>query len=173
MTVSARKIKIFEQRTTHVDRQTGEITLDEVVHAEVSALVAEPAYIKLYIDDLGRLCNLTDGQRSILLYVAACVNYYGFVLLPTGQKARIAKSASCSISAVNNAVNFFCKNNIRRKEGGGLYELNPDFFARGKWREIRERRKEFYTTTTYRRDRTKEVQTNIIESLPTDVSSSS
>ncbi|MEI7795607.1 MAG: replication/maintenance protein RepL [Methylococcaceae bacterium] len=166
MNNSARRIATFEQRTRHIDKHTGEITLDEVVLTDISGLAAEPAYVKLYIDDLGRLCNLTDGQRSILLYVAACVDYSGFVLLPTGQKERIAKSAGCSISAINNAITHFCKNNILRKEGGGLYELNPDYFARGKWREIRERRKEFYTKTTYRRDGTKEVETNVIEALP-------
>lgn len=124
---------------------------------------AEPDYIKLYIGDLGGLCGLTDGQRSILLYVAARVGYDGMVILPTGIKEQLAKSANCSVSAVNNAVNFFCKQNILRKEGGGLYELNPDFFARGKWREIRERRKAFCTKITYTPDGNRVIETNTID----------
>jgi hypothetical protein len=45
----------------------------------------------------------------------------------------------------------------------GLYELNPDYFAKGKWREIRERRKAFYTTITYTPDGQRTVKTDLID----------
>ena len=156
----------IEKRERIIDKLTGELLLDKTNVVDIYKMPNEPAYVKFYIDDLASLQKLTAGETQILLYVAACADYKGMIALPAGIKKRIASSASCSDGAVNNSVNKFCKNNILRKEGGGLYELNPDFFARGKWREIRERRKEFYTTTTYRRDGTKEVETNVIEALP-------
>ncbi len=156
-------MKAIEKRERVIDTLTGELLSDKTNIIDINQLPAEPEYIKLYIGDLGRLCDLTDGQRSILLYIAACTDYQGIAMLPTGQKIRIAKSVNCSIGAVNNAVNFFCKRNILRKEGIGLYELNPDYFARGKWREIRERRKDFQTKITYRRDGTRMIETNTIE----------
>jgi hypothetical protein len=155
-----------EKRERVVDKLTGELLSDETNVIDIYRMPAEPAFIKFYIDDLASLQKLTAGETQILLYVAACADYKGMIALPTGIKKRIANSANCSDGAVNNAVNKFCKSDILRKEGGGLYELNPDYFARGKWREIRERRKEFYTKTTYRRDGTKEVETNVIETLP-------
>jgi len=153
----------IEKREIHIDHISGEITQDKSHVIDIKPTPNEPEYIKLYINDLGKLCNLSNGQRSILLYVAACVNYDGFVLLPSGQKARIAKSAQCSVSSVNNAVNFFCKMNILNKEGGGVYELNPDLFARGKWRDIRERRQAFYTKITYTPQGERKVITDIVE----------
>jgi hypothetical protein len=153
----------IQKREIHIDTLNGEIIHDKTNVIDFTSVPNEPDYIKLYIGDLGKLCCLSDGQKAILLYIAACVGYDGLVLLPVGQKARIAKSAKCSISAVNNAVNFFCKKQILIKEGGGLYELNPDYFARGKWREIRERRKSFYTKITYTPDGQKTVETNVID----------
>jgi hypothetical protein len=152
-----------QKRDVLIDTATGEVLRDKTNIIDFTSVPAEPEYIKVYINDLGRLCDLSDGQRTILLYIAACVGYDGFVLLPAGQKARIAKSAKCSVSAVNNAVNAFCKSNILKKQAGGLYELNPDYFARGKWREIRERRKAFYTKITYTPDGQRTMETAVID----------
>ncbi len=153
----------IQKREVHIDTITGEVIHDRTNVIDFTSVPNEPDYIKLYINDLGKLCDLSDGQRTILLYIAACVGYDGLVLLPVGQKARIAKSAKCSVSAVNNAVNFFCKADILKKQAGGLYELNPDYFARGKWREIRERRKAFYTKITYSPDGERTVKTDVVD----------
>jgi len=155
--------KSIETRQQIIDNNTGELLHDTTNIIDIHHMTAEPAYIKLYIDDLGLLSRLSAGESQILIYVAACADYKGMVALPTGIKTRIVKTIGCSDSAVNNAVNKFCKENILRKEGGGLYELNPDYFARGKWREIRERRKDFQTKITYRRDGTRMIETNTIE----------
>ncbi len=165
-----RKMATIEKRTTHIDKQTGEVLYDNIVQTDIGIIAAEPAYVKLYIDDLGGLHDLSNGQRSILLYISSYSGYDGYVSLPLGIKNKIAKQADCTVSAINTAIMKLCKVNLLRHDDVGLYELNPDYFARGKWREIRERRKEFYTKTTYRRDGTKEVETNVIETLPADVS---
>jgi len=154
----------LEKREIHVDHLSGEITQDKSSIIDIKYSPTEPEYIKLYINDLSKLCSLSNIQHTILLHVAACVGYDGFILLPSGQKERIAKNAQCSVSSVNNAVNFFCKAHILIKEGGGLYELNPELFARGKWRDIRERRQAFQTKITYTPDGTRTMTTDIIES---------
>ena len=153
----------IEQREHVIDNNTGELLSDKTNIIDMYKMPSEPAYIKLYIDDLSGLQSLTAGETQILLYVAACSNYQGEVLLPTGIKKRIAKTINCSEGAVNNAVNLFCKKQILKKSGGGLYELNPDYFARGKWREIRERRKAFQSITTYLPNGNKIVETNMID----------
>jgi hypothetical protein len=154
---------IIEKREQHVDSKTGEIIHDKTNVISFTHLPNEPEYIKLYLNDLGGLCKLSDGQRSILLYMAACSGYDGVIMLPLGQKARIANTANCSISAINNAINTFCKNKILKRLDVGLYELNPDYFARGKWREIRERRKAFYTKITYTPNGERTIETDFVE----------
>jgi hypothetical protein len=155
--------RVIETRRQIVDQLTGELLYDKTNVIDINKMPDEPAYIKLYIDDLSGLQELTAGETKILLYVAACSDYKGMVALPTGIKSRIAKSIGCSDGAVSNAVNLFCKKRILRKEGGGLYELNPDYFARGQWRKIRERRQAFYTKITYTPDGQRIVETNIVE----------
>jgi hypothetical protein len=154
--------KIIERQQI-IDNNTGELLYDKTNVIDINKMPDEPAYIKFYIDDLSGLQGLTAGETKILLYVAASADYKGMLALPTGIKSRIAKSIGCSDGAVNNAVNLFCKKQILIKEGGGLYELNPDYFARGKWREIRERRKAFYTKITYTPDGQRVVKTDLIE----------
>jgi Firmicute plasmid replication protein (RepL) len=153
----------IEKRQQIIDNNTGELLSDKTNVIDIHKMPDEPAYIKFYINDLSGLQGLTAGETQILLYVAACADYKGMIALPTGIKSRIAKHIGCSDGAVNNAVNLFCKKRILNKEGGGLYELNPDYFARGKWREIRERRKAFYTKITYSPDGERTVKTDVVD----------
>ncbi len=155
----------IETRQQLVDTLTGELLRDETTYSQTNFVPNEPAYIKLYIEDLGNLCRLTAGETKILLQIAALANYSGIIALPAGIKADVAAIVGCKPPVVNNALTSFCNHGVLRRNGVGVYELNPDYFARGKWREIRERRKEFYTKTIYRRDGTKEVETSIIETL--------
>ena len=161
----------IEKRERVIDKLTGELLSDQTNVVDINRMPSEPAYIKFYIEDLSLLKKLTAGETRILLYLAAVADYSGEVLLPLGIKKRIASSAELSVQAVSNAITKFTSKQILNRVDTSIYELNPDLFARGKWREIRERRKEFYTKTTYRRDGTKEVETNVIETLPADVSS--
>lgn len=154
---------VLEKREQTIDQTTGEILHDKSNVISFSQMPEEPAYIKLYIDDLSRLNRLTPGETKILLYVAARADYEGIASLPLGIKNRIATSAGCSASAVSSAISKFCNEKILKRLDVGVYELNPDYFARGKWREIRERRKEFYTKITYKPNGERTVKTEIVE----------
>lgn len=163
MSVSAKRISTIENRTTYIDKLTGEVLLDTTTLTDISGLTAEPAYIKLYIDDLGGLCRLTAGETKILLQIAALANYSGIIALPAGIKAEVAELVGCKPAVVNNALTSFCNSRVMNRKSVGVYELNPDYFARGKWREIRERRKEFYTKITYTPDGQRTVTTDVVE----------
>lgn len=163
MTASTKRIASIENKTTHIDSLTGEVLHESTTLTDISGLTAEPAYIKLYIDDLGGLCRLTAGETKILLQVAALANYSGVIALPAGIKSEIAAQVGCKPAVVNNALTSFCNSKVMVRRGIGVYELNPDYFARGKWREIRERRKAFQSITTYLPDGNKIVETNMID----------
>jgi hypothetical protein len=74
-----------------------------------------------------------------------------------------------SVSAINNAITCFCKNKIFKRLDIGLYELNPDYFVRRKWKETREHGKAFYTTITYTSDGQRVVRRDSIESSSLDI----
>lgn len=124
-----------------------DITKENVV--SIRKMEDEPAYIKLYIDDLGKVLGLQDSHRKILMLVAASVDYEGIVSMAIGRKARIAATLECSVKTVDNAVIEFTKQGILKRIGRGEYELNPNLFAKGAWREIRERRQSFVMTVNY------------------------
>jgi len=156
----ATKLQVTEKQ---IDRLTGELLSEKTNVIDITKMPDEPAYIKFYIDDLSLLNKLTAGETRVLLYVAASANYEGEALLPLVIKKRIANTADLSVQAVNNAITKFCNRKILRRLDTALYELNPDLFARGKWREIRERRKTFYTKITYQPNGEKTIVTETEE----------
>ncbi len=153
----------LEQRKIEIDNHTGEILSDISNIIDLSKIPDEPAYIKFYIEDLSLINKLTAGETRILLYIAASANYNGEVLIPLVIKKRIASSADLSIQAISNAITKFCNKRILKRLDSSLYLLNPDLFAKGKWREIRERRKAFQSVTTYYADGKKVIETNLLD----------
>ena len=132
---------------------TNEITGETISRTsnviDIRVMEPEPAYIKLYIEDISRIFNLQQGHQEILAYVAASVDYEGIVSLAIGRKARIAATLNCSVKSIDNAITEYIKHGILARIGRGEYELDPNLFAKGKWRDIRERRMGFRTTITY------------------------
>lgn len=123
--------------------------------ADVRPLPKEPEFIKLYIQDLARIFELQNQHQDILIYLAASADYDGVISLTAGRKERIANTvslttgSSCSPKSVTNAVGEYIKRGLIRRVGRGEYELDPHLFARGEWRQIRERRTTFQMHVTY------------------------
>ena len=130
----------------------------------ITKLPPEPAYIKLYVDDLGYLMGIQEGHRSILLYIAASVGYDGFVTLTLARKARIAATVGMAVKTVDNAITALIKATILRREGRCEYELNPSLFAKGEWMHIRERREAFNLQITYSKINGRTISTRKTES---------
>ena len=139
----------FERVETVVDVLTGEIMSERKNVIAFNPMPAEPAYVKLYIEDLGKLLDLQSGHRDILLHVAANVAYDGLVSMTAMRKNRIAAALKCSIRSIDNAITEFVRREILLRVGRAEYELNPHLFAKGSWKEIRERRLQFTMRVNY------------------------
>jgi hypothetical protein len=133
----------LEHRTTVRDHLTGEVVHDTATVHSIERLPREPDYIKLYVDEIGRLHGLQAGHREILLYVASMVGYDGCVVLNPRRKGQIAITLRISPRSIDNALSELVKAGLLRRLGKGDFELNPFLFARGDWRSIRERRESF------------------------------
>lgn len=149
----------FERVETVVDVLTDEILSERRNVISFNPMPPEPSYVKLYIEDLGRLLDLQSGHRDILLHVAATVAYDGLVSMTTLRKSRIAASLKCSIRSIDNAITEFVKRDILLRVGRAEYELNPHLFAKGSWKEIRERRLPFTTRITYSAEHGRVIET--------------
>lgn len=109
----------------------------------------EPPYVKMYIDDLGRISGLQASHTAILTYVAALVDYDGIITLNARRKACVAATTGCSVKTIENAITEYMKHDIVRRIGRAEYELNPSLFAKGEWKNIRERREAFSVHISY------------------------
>ena len=139
----------FERVETTVDTLSGEVLQEKKNIIAFNPVPPEPAYVKLYIDDLGKLLDLQGGHRDILLYVAANVAYDGLVSMTAMRKSRIAATLKCSVRSIDNAITEFVRRKILLRVGRAEYELNPALFAKGNWRDIRERRLKFSAKISY------------------------
>jgi hypothetical protein len=141
-----------EKHTTQFDNLTGEVTHSESIVSYEKKIPTEPPYIKLYTSDIGSLCGLTAGATRVLIPLTSLADYEDEISLSRGLKERIARDLEVSLSLVNNAVTELVKKEVIYRigsEGSGLYGLNPVYFARGKWRDIYEKRKALKITITY------------------------
>lgn len=140
----------IETRSTLVDQETGEVLHDVSKVVSILKLPKEPAYLKLYIEDMSRFLGINQSSyQHILLYVAAAAAYDGVVTLNARRKAAIALTTGTSVKTINNAITKFVKTEVLRRVGHGDYEINPHLFAKGEWNEIRLRRERFKFTVYY------------------------
>lgn len=132
-----------------VDELTGEITHQTTNVFALNKMPPEPAYIKMYVDDIGKLHGLKPITREVLLYVAASMGYDGVASLTVRRRSAIALTVGTSTQVVNNSLSECVKAKLLRIVSRGEYELSPEIFARGSWAEIRERRQKFIASFIY------------------------
>lgn len=139
----------LERSEQTIDHLTGEITKHTSTVVQLNKLPPEPEYIKLYVDDIGKLHGLSPTHREVLLYVAAASGYDGIATISARRKAAIALTIGGSVKTVSNALTECLKAGLLRRVAHGEYEPNPYVFGRGSWAEIRERRQRFVASFVY------------------------
>lgn len=139
----------LERVVQTTDELTGEITSRTSNVVELKRLPPEPEYIKLYVEDIGKLHGLSPAHREVLLYVAAASGYDGIATISARRKAAIAMTIKGTVKTVSNALTECVKAKLLRRVGHGEYEPNPFIFGRGSWAEIRERRQQFVASFVY------------------------
>ena len=123
------------------------------IESEAMEFLPEATYINSYIKNLGNLFGLTTVAIKVLMCLVSKVDYEGELSLPRGIREKVGKElGGVSLGVINNAITELVKKEIISRvgsQGSGVYSLNPDFFARGKWRDIYYKRKSFKVTMTY------------------------
>ena len=129
-----KKIHNIEEKTL-VDVETGEVKKQEKTN--VYKIQSEPAYIKLYIDDISKLYDLSGVTNNVLYELVKKMNYEGQICLNAGIKREIASRLGLkNIRSINNYLTTFCKKDILDWVDTGIYIANPNLFGRGSWADI-------------------------------------
>lgn len=138
---------VYNEIKREIDFTTGEIKKEE--NTNVVKIPREPPYVKMYIDDIAKILELTSGCRSLLYCLIKKMDYEGVITLTKSSRDRIADQIGVKETAIRNQITQLCKKGILRRLGTGEFEANPNLFARGDWSDIHKRRKNFKFIINY------------------------
>jgi hypothetical protein len=112
----------------------------EITQREVSSkkIPAEPNFIKLYLQDICKLNDLPKTSSKLLNELLKYSNYENLILLPAGIKKEIAKKLDTTVATLDNALSKLTKKEVLKREGTGMYRLNPFLFGKGSWANVSE-----------------------------------
>lgn len=133
----------YMAQTTTVNVDTGEVKkYEETTHIKVSS---EPNYIKLYIKTLLLFKDLPHTLNPILIEFLNYMSYANIEENHGGQliyvnidmKNNIAKKLKLSLDSINKCLFKLEKAKIFKRVGKGTYQVNPNMFGKGEWKDIK------------------------------------
>jgi hypothetical protein len=142
------KILKHDSVRSRINQSTGEMELIE--STKIARLDAEPPYAKLYTQDLAALHRLSPALGNLLQELAARMDYQNQIgLTPLLKKQIMAEINLKTDGSLRNAITKLSKAKLIRSLDRGTYEVNPYFFAKGRWSDISKRRKNFMLQLEY------------------------
>lgn len=139
-----------------VDNKTGEVKGMETMY--ISGPQREPPYVKVYLGDLASLRTLPLYCWPVLLWLlqkAAYATQAPCFEIGSPTRAYIAEEIGVKASSVNHAVADLVKHGALLRVRRGLYQLNPQFFGRGEWKDIVQLRERAIRNADYEKNNAK------------------
>jgi len=118
-----------------VDLNTGEVV--KHLETKTSAKEVEPNFVKMYIDDIGRLMDMSPSASKVLHALVKCMNYMNMVVMVKGIKELICNELGISINTLNNKISDLTNKGILIRKSKSLYVIDPELFGKGKWENIK------------------------------------
>ena len=142
-----------------VDLETGEVVSQTKNHTFLAE--REPDYVKIYLQDIGRLNDLTSKQNEILMAFIGAMGYKGIIPAFKPIKEQLAMDLGVSLNTVNKAVQTFKDKGLFIPFKRGMYIADPMLFGRGRWSDIKDLR----LIIEYNQDGSKKLTTNIPDNI--------
>ena len=115
--------------------ETGEVLQEERITKV--RFEREPDFVKLYLKDILYLNDLPKTSNGILFQLLTVMDYDNKIQITAGFKRQIAKDLGIGENTVKQAIFNFQKKNIISKVDTGMYIVNPFYFGRGEWKNIK------------------------------------
>lgn len=141
-----------------INSDTGEVLQFEV-ETEKVLYDKEPDYVKLYLGDIIRLKDLPPTSEKLLMLIVKHMGYNNIFQAYKPLKIIISQQLNISIHTLNNQISNLKRAGILiplNQYGKGLYLVDPDLFARGNWKDIKNLR----LIVEYNSDGTKKLSSN-------------
>lgn len=135
--MSRRKNLVQTTVSSTVDLSTGEVVKNH--ESKTSSKEVEPNFVKLYLDDIGRLHGLPPYVSKLLHALAKSMGYKNVVPMYKPIKEMICADIGIAMESLNKAVVILTKEGILIPVGNGrgLYMMDPHLFGRGRWEDIK------------------------------------
>lgn len=111
---------------------------------ESKKIPKEDSYIKLYLTDVTKLFNLPEGLGKLAVILSSYMTFDGSLFLNSTLKKKISEDLEYkNYRSVDNNLAKLVKAKVLIKNDTGTYEFNPFILAKGKWKDIHSKRKEW------------------------------
>jgi biotin operon repressor len=152
------KLHVREEVTIS-EENTGEVI--KTARTEVAMFESEPAYVKLYLNDLCRMNGLNNSQQKILNALVKNMGYNNVLPSYKPVKEMIAESLGMPYNTLNEGIKELHKKGIIIRKARGFYIMDPNLFGRGSWNDV----KKIRMVIEYNADGTKSINTEISKQL--------
>lgn len=130
------------QRNTIVDCSTGEVIKDTQEVTKVGQKESEPAFVKLYLNDIAKLYDLAPYEYNILMCLFKIAEYNTGLLelTPHRKRTEIIEPLGIKTQTLKNALTSLKSKGIIFSVERGTYRFNPNVIFKGDWTSNRELR---------------------------------
>lgn len=149
----------YKEVNTVMDYVTGEVTEQEIF--KTVQVEKEPDFAKMYFSDLISLKNLEKTSLVTLLCLCREMGYNNIITINKSKKERLSKELSISVRTLEGCILKLHKVGFLVRISNGEYLVNPNLFARGNWKEI----KNLQLTIVYNPDGTTSIRSNVMEEM--------
>jgi Firmicute plasmid replication protein (RepL) len=133
--------KIYQTETkTIIDHQTGEILQTE--HQQKGFVEKEPDYVKLYLQDVARLKDLSPSASSLMTLIIRSMGYNNLFFAFKPLKEMFCEELNMPMNTLNKQIERLKNSGILLPipNKRGCYLVDPNLFARGSWNDIKQLR---------------------------------
>lgn len=150
---------VFVREVSEVITDSGEIT--KTVTQEVSMFEREPPYVKLYLQDIGRLNGLNNSEQKLVNELVFNMGFNNVVPGYKPVKEMIAEKLGMNYNTLDKSLKELHKKGILIRKARGLYIMDPNIFGRGSWRDV----KKIRMVIDYNEDGTKSINAEVSSQL--------
>ncbi|MEO3682298.1 replication/maintenance protein RepL [Shewanella vesiculosa] len=121
-----------------ITNENGDVVENSIENIFKVVKVSEPAYVKHYIQDLDFIYSLPKGTIRVLsaLFPLVVFNKNTFNL-NASLKRQICKKLDIKFASLDNSLSNLCKNRFILRIDTGFYLLNPYYFGKGDWQQMK------------------------------------
>lgn len=132
----------YVQTKQTINYSSGEVVVEENITNRKNS--SEPPFVKLYLDCLLTYKDLSKSLNPILSEFLKYMSYANvadnqggqIIYLNAEMKRQIAKSTEKTVKRVEQALTDFVKSGVFRRIATSTYQVNPNLFGRGDWKDI-------------------------------------